>query len=162
MLRTRELPSNYPQCPATFGEHVRKARVDQGLSQAKLARTLGVTWSTVRDWETGRTRPALRLKPRVLAFLAREEDRPEGSIWEQVRWKRERLGLSQAGLQRMLGIHASTLYRGERGANRTTPRVLRVLQGFLRLPNTAHAGGTSTSAHVVAPIPEGRRGRRRP
>jgi transcriptional regulator with XRE-family HTH domain len=34
---------------------IKQLRVDQGLSQSQLARELGITETTVRNWEHGRT-----------------------------------------------------------------------------------------------------------
>jgi predicted transcriptional regulator len=37
--------------PSTFGEHLRKARMDAGLNIRELGETLGVTEDTVINWE---------------------------------------------------------------------------------------------------------------
>ena len=47
----------------TFANQLKQARHAAGLSQAALARKLGVTTTTVRNWEHGRTEPP---KKRVL------------------------------------------------------------------------------------------------
>lgn len=56
---------NYPENPQTFGEYLRKARIDAGLLIKDLAGKIGVTEDTVINWEVrgrmprGRSREAL-------------------------------------------------------------------------------------------------------
>jgi transcriptional regulator with XRE-family HTH domain len=51
--RTAETPSAAVQ---TFGRRLREARKRRGLSQAKLAATVGITQTLVSDYEVGRLR----------------------------------------------------------------------------------------------------------
>jgi len=41
----------YPETPKTFGEHLRKARMDAGLQIKELAAEIGVSQDSVIDWE---------------------------------------------------------------------------------------------------------------
>ncbi|MBI3592000.1 MAG: helix-turn-helix domain-containing protein [Nitrospirae bacterium] len=61
-------PKGYPMEPLTLGEHIRKRRLDLELLQVEVAAEIGVTESTVRNWEHG-TEPELRYIPAVIAFL---------------------------------------------------------------------------------------------
>ncbi len=61
-------PKGYPVAPRTLGEHVRKRRLDLGLYQAQVAERIGVTASTVWNWEHGRI-PASQHQARILQFL---------------------------------------------------------------------------------------------
>ncbi|MEW6108051.1 MAG: helix-turn-helix transcriptional regulator [Nitrospirota bacterium] len=61
-------PKGYPLKPRTLGEHIRKRRLDLGLLQIDVAAEIGVTESTVWNWEHG-TEPELIHIPTVLAFL---------------------------------------------------------------------------------------------
>lgn len=61
-------PKGYPLEPRSLGEHIRKRRLDLGLLQAEVAAEIGVTESTVWNWEHG-TEPELRHIPAALAFL---------------------------------------------------------------------------------------------
>ena len=61
-------PKGYPLEPRTLGEHIRKQRLDLGLLQIEVAARIGVTESTVWNWEHG-TEPELINIPAVLAFL---------------------------------------------------------------------------------------------
>jgi len=59
----------YPADPKTLGEHIRKTRLDRRLQRVHVARELGVSVATVRNWEKNRTTVAPRFLPRVVAFL---------------------------------------------------------------------------------------------
>jgi transcriptional regulator with XRE-family HTH domain len=48
----------YPEEPQTFGETLRKARMDAGATAKELAEALGVTECTVYNWETRGMRPS--------------------------------------------------------------------------------------------------------
>ncbi|MCL5238088.1 MAG: helix-turn-helix domain-containing protein [Nitrospirae bacterium] len=61
-------PKGYPLEPRSLGEHIRKRRLDLGLLQIEVAVEIGVTESTVWNWEHG-TEPELIHIPAVLAFL---------------------------------------------------------------------------------------------
>jgi transcriptional regulator with XRE-family HTH domain len=54
--------------PRTIGDHIRRRRIDLGLLQAEVAGEIGVTESTVWNWEHG-TEPELIHIPAVLSFL---------------------------------------------------------------------------------------------
>lgn len=40
-----------------FGERIKELRQDKGISQAKLAKDIGVSFSVVCYWETDRSEP---------------------------------------------------------------------------------------------------------
>lgn len=60
-------PKGCPMETLTFGEHIRKKRLDRGLFQIEVARIIGVTESTVWNWEHG-TEPELRHMPKIIEF----------------------------------------------------------------------------------------------
>ena len=70
-----ELSAKKPQNPAspkaltTLGDHIRKRRLDLGLRQQDVEATLGVTESTVTNWELNRITPYFTYLPRIIAFL---------------------------------------------------------------------------------------------
>jgi hypothetical protein len=61
-------PRGYPGVPVSFGEHIKKKRMDLGLRQAQLAEWLGVSESTVWNWEHGIT-PIPEHQARIRQFL---------------------------------------------------------------------------------------------
>ena len=55
--------------PVTIGEHIKQARLAQGLYQAQAAELIGVTETTVIHWEKGHTEPQLWAWPAIVNFL---------------------------------------------------------------------------------------------
>lgn len=56
---------------------MRKRRLDLGLLQREVAARLGVTESTVTNWELNRTSPKIRFLPGIIALLG-YDPRPAG------------------------------------------------------------------------------------
>jgi DNA-binding XRE family transcriptional regulator len=61
-------PKGYPLKPVSLGDHLRKKRLDLGLYQAQVAERIGVTKSTVYNWEHGRE-PDPKHHPKIVEFL---------------------------------------------------------------------------------------------
>jgi ribosome-binding protein aMBF1 (putative translation factor) len=51
-LRISKYPSN------TYGERIKKWRLEQGIIQKDLAKLIGVDEMTINNWERGKTKPA--------------------------------------------------------------------------------------------------------
>ena len=61
---------DYPVNPKTFGEKLRKARMDAGLQIKELAEIIGVTPDTVINWELRGIRPWRRdIRNKVNQFI---------------------------------------------------------------------------------------------
>ena len=54
---------------ATFGDRLAAAREAQGLSQAELARKLGLRLQTIRNWEEDRAEPRANRLQMLAGFL---------------------------------------------------------------------------------------------
>jgi transcriptional regulator with XRE-family HTH domain len=54
-----------------LGEHLRKKRIDMGLSMPKLAKLLGVgvTDTAIEKWEKNQNRPTEPYRSRIVEFL---------------------------------------------------------------------------------------------
>jgi DNA invertase Pin-like site-specific DNA recombinase/DNA-binding XRE family transcriptional regulator len=61
-------PKGYPVSPVTIGEHLRKKRLDIGLTQDAAGKLLGVTGSTVWNWEHGQN-PESKHYSKITQFL---------------------------------------------------------------------------------------------
>ena len=59
----------YPTTPQSFGERLRKHRLDIGLTQAELAEKMGVSKSTIDKWECNWTTPPSRYHPAIAELL---------------------------------------------------------------------------------------------
>ncbi len=56
---------NYPINPGTFGERLRKARMNTGLQIKKLAAMVGMTEDTLINWELRGMMPLEGLEPHL-------------------------------------------------------------------------------------------------
>ncbi len=55
--RPKRYKKSYPHNPQTFGEHLRKARMDRGLTAKQLADILDVSEDTILNWEVRNVKP---------------------------------------------------------------------------------------------------------
>lgn len=56
-----------------FGVEIKKVRQDAFLSQQDFAKELGVSFSTVNRWETGKTRPTYRAMKAIDLFCKKNQ-----------------------------------------------------------------------------------------
>ena len=64
-----KLDPKYPKDPNTFGEHIRKARMDRRMMVKELAERIGVVPETVINWEKHNLKPTRRHWERLRAVL---------------------------------------------------------------------------------------------
>jgi len=67
--RPEKYPKGYPIKPKTFGEKLRKHRMDLGLFQKDVAKFIGVSTDTITYWEKGRTEPSKKNIVKIKEFL---------------------------------------------------------------------------------------------
>jgi DNA-binding transcriptional regulator YiaG len=79
-LHFRQL-RHYPTHPKTFGEHLRKKRIDMHLSMPQLAKLLGLgfTATAIEKWEKNQNRPTEPYRPRIVEFLGFDPDSPNST-----------------------------------------------------------------------------------
>lgn len=130
-MRPPTIPRGYPHEPKTIGEHIRRRRLDFGLTQRILARRLGVRSETVRLWELGRARPLPGHYRRIVGFLAGDPERPPRTFGDRVRAARRRLGFTQVQLAAELGLAEGTVADLEAGRRRASRRVAAVAAALL-------------------------------
>lgn len=120
----RPLPRAYPQVLLTIGDHLRKRRLDLGLPQREVAERLGVTESTVTNWELNRARPALRFIPGLIRLLGYVPYPAGMTLADRLVACRTAQGLSQE----------ATARRWERSVRVPTGRSRRLVEAFLETP----------------------------
>ena len=59
----------YPINPKSFGEQLRRRRLDEQLTQPELAAILGVSPSSIDKWERNKTAPPIRYHGAISGFL---------------------------------------------------------------------------------------------
>jgi DNA-binding transcriptional regulator YiaG len=123
--------------PASMGgTEVRRLRGKLGLTQAELAKLVGVSGAAVTSWETGKTQPGRENRSALLALLSARPDeiaarlgqRPGKELRRQaaslspkrIREIRKKANLSQKQMATTLGVSLNTISNWETG--RSTPR----------------------------------------
>jgi len=59
----------YPKELITYGDHLRKKRLDLNLTQSQVAKIINVTAESITNWELNRTEPNLYQIPKIISFL---------------------------------------------------------------------------------------------
>jgi len=59
----------YPKELNTLRDHIKAKRIDLGLFQKEVTKTIGVTTDTITNWEKNRNQPMYRHYPRIIEFL---------------------------------------------------------------------------------------------
>ena len=117
----------YPKELKTYGDHLRKKRLDLNLSQPQVARIINVTTDSITNWELNRVTPTITLIPKIISFLGYAPIFNE-NIVKQYRIQK---GISQKELAEILKIDPTTLSRIERGIERTSEKVQIKLNFFI-------------------------------
>jgi DNA-binding transcriptional regulator YiaG len=89
--------------------------VDRRLLQKEVARQLGVSVTTINNWEMNHTSTIPSYVPRVLAFLGYDPREQDKDLGKRIGLVRERQGLSQGSLARKLCLNVSTVRAWEHG-----------------------------------------------
>jgi len=126
-------PSNIPKVLTTWGDHIKKRRIELELIQREVAQKLGVNETSVYDWEKDRTDPMVHLIPRITQFLGytpplcnRETTGQKIVAYRHIR------GMSQRALALELKVDPGTLGRWERDEISPTGELKLRLEPFFR------------------------------
>lgn len=128
----RPAPAGYPANPKTFGEHLRKRRMDLGLFQRDAAAQLGASEASVWLWEKDRGTPELSFLPAILTFLGYDPQPVPSGLWERLVRYRKGRGWSQKRLAKELKVDPTTLSRWELGNKAPWGDYLKRVEQLLR------------------------------
>jgi transcriptional regulator with XRE-family HTH domain len=117
--------------PQTIGEHIRRSRIQKGISQPEAARVLGVSPETVLNWEKAYRTPSIEAVPAVLRFLGYDPFPRPSSLSDRMRAKRRRNGWSIKEAARAFGVDEGTWGHWERTGKIPWRRYLRKVDAFL-------------------------------
>lgn len=110
----------YPKELKTYGDHIRKKRLDLNLSQPQVAKIICVTTDTITNWELNRVTPTISQIPKIISFLGYSPILHQNSVVNY----RIQNGLTQKELARILKIDQTTLIKIEKGrVNRMSKEV---------------------------------------
>ncbi|MFD8493302.1 helix-turn-helix domain-containing protein [Amycolatopsis sp. NPDC059657] len=110
-----------------------QARRAAGLSQAGLARLVGVGRSRIWDWENGRQSPSPRGLATLAAVLGVAVEYLMADDGLSLRALRVRAGLTIAGLAQRVGVPTSTYSGWERAPRQQPQQVVTGLADALRV-----------------------------
>ena len=99
---------------------IKQIRSKIGLTQAELAKKLGVDTKTVQNWESGATIP--KSKYGILGVLSKETTAPSKELGFEVKDLRKMLGVTQVELAKMVGVTEATIQNWERGKKMPTTK----------------------------------------
>ena len=135
-LEKQHLPG-YPEFPITVGEHIRKKRMDLGLLQREVAEIIGVTESSVWNWEHG-TDPELQYNPSIIKFLGYIPfDCPDDTVGRLAWYKRAR-GMNFDDLGEIMGRDQEQLSDWLTGRHHPFKKNREKIERFLEEQLTIH------------------------
>ncbi|MFQ5668525.1 MAG: helix-turn-helix domain-containing protein [Candidatus Binatia bacterium] len=102
----------------TLGDHLWERRLELGTLQQEVARGLGVSTTSVWQWENNDTAPKVYLIPRIHDFLDYALWAPPNGFASSLSQARRGIGLSRLTLAARIGVYPTTVDRWERGQGR--------------------------------------------
>ena len=113
----------------TWGDYLKKARLERGLSQQEVVRIIGVPWSTYRSWERNLWGPRPWHLPSIIKFLGYDPYASASTgLGDQLKFYRRTHGLTQQQLANIFNIHIATLRRWERDTRPLTQKIKTLIE----------------------------------
>jgi transcriptional regulator with XRE-family HTH domain len=119
---------------AVLGEHIRKARIERGLTQSNAVAFLSVSVETLHNWETGRTTPAVKYLPAIMEFLGYCPHQNARSFGDRLRLHRKHRGCTLDELAEMLGVDPGSVSSWETGERQPKGKYLEMIAKVLAVP----------------------------
>ncbi len=115
------------QAPQQLGRSPQARRLDLGLTQGEVAAKLAEDAESIRNWESGRTNPAIRHYPLLIAFLGNDRFPEPPSTGNAIRRERERRGWSRRKFANLTGVDEASVRRPEVARTGVSPRVVQAI-----------------------------------
>ncbi len=115
-----------------MGDHIRGRRLDLELLQSDVAEQIGVDNTTICNWESNASTPAIRYLPAIIQFLGYDPQPSSDSFPDRLATTRRTLGLSQRKMAEKLGVDPSTLQGWESGRHQPTGKSLEIIGRILQ------------------------------
>jgi transcriptional regulator with XRE-family HTH domain len=107
------LPKNYTKTPKTIGEHLLKLRVDLKLTQKAVAEKIGVSQSTVGQWEKDNATPEISHMKNVIDFIGYYPLEEPNTLAERIQKYRYIHGLSLEEFGALVDADGATVWTWE-------------------------------------------------
>ncbi len=132
IAKVRPKPKGYPLELKTVGNHIRRKRMDEGLSLNDVGDIIGVSDETLTSWALHNRKPMIAQYPGIIRFLGYDPlDTGGNSIKERLgRYKRAK-GYSNKALSKMIGCDEATitrLFENKRLFNRSFDKIDKFLR----------------------------------
>ena len=128
----RPINPAYPTNLNTLGDHLRKVRLDRGLSQPQVAKLLKVTTDTVTGWELNRHQPPARLAKGIIKFLGYMPLKDQDvSLGKKLHFARQLSGKTQEQVANRIGCDESNLRQIELDKRKPGKRTLLKIERFI-------------------------------
>ena len=125
---------DYPKELKTIGDHLRKTRLDRGLSQSEVAQIIGVDTDTITCWELNRNVPTAKYAKRIIGFLGYVPlDWRKAPIHKQLYYARLVSGMTQRDVAERLGLDFTTIQFFEKAKRKPAANTEQHLVTFIRL-----------------------------
>ena len=111
----KRCPEGYPDQLLTVGDHVRKKRLDSGISRCELIALMGIAPMTLTGWEQYGRQPWPKQWAKIISFLGYEPFAEPTTTAEKLVAIRRRLGISRKTLAKCLGVGPRVVSRWEAG-----------------------------------------------
>ncbi len=136
LIAKKPLNMAYPTSLNTLGDHLRRVRIDRGLSQPQVAKLLNVTTDSVTGWELNRYEPQARLAKRIIKFIGYLPFNTEDlSIGRKLYLARLISGQTQEQVAAEIGCDESNLRYIELDKRKTGKQTMSKIQGFIEAAN---------------------------
>jgi len=115
------MPASYPEIPITFGDHIRKKRMEVKLLQREVASIIGVTEDCITLWEKNHSVPQIKHFPKIIDFLGYNPlEIDESTFGGRLKFYRIKNGFSNKKLGQILNVNGSTILAWE--GHRSVPK----------------------------------------
>lgn len=128
-------PKETDFAPKTLGEHIRKRRLELGLTQKQAGARLGATAVTVLHWEKGQTEPRIEAMLGIICFLGYDPFPEPRTLSERLLAVRRTNGWTIKEAARQLGVDESTWGERERTGAISWKRYRLQLEHFFANPS---------------------------
>lgn len=130
---TKPTSLHYPTELNTLGDHLRKVRLDRGLSQPQVAEVLNVKTDTVTLWELNRNTPTAKLAKRIIEYIGYIPDAwTKAPVSEQLYYTRQVQGITYRQLAKELGLDASTIREFENETRTSSQKTLSKILDYIK------------------------------
>ncbi|MCL5268045.1 MAG: helix-turn-helix domain-containing protein [Bacteroidetes bacterium] len=117
----------------TFGDHIRKRRLDLGLFRREVAAQLQVDVMSVVGWEAGDHEPLIRQIQKIIEFLGYIPGNlfPSSTLNQKITRSRLLHGMTRKQLAIQLGMDEATLRRLEAGTGKHSAGTLKKISDLI-------------------------------